>query len=167
MTLEDFEGKPVAEVGIEIPGAAGGLRDAMKIDPEQFRQGDQVYVVLHCDVTKIRFEPVDKEDPTGPQRRVHVFGVEGATMVDGDLVRTQLDEQADRILKAKEAERGISRLPYDDDGEHGLAHARGEHAEGLVTGCPVCQHETDQLAAEEAGARPTPIGKRRTRKAQG
>ncbi len=155
MELQDFEGKAVTEVGIEIPGAAGGLRDAMKIDPEQFRQGDQVFVVLHCDVTKIRFEPVDKEDPTGPQRRVHVFGVEGATMVDGDLVRTQLDEQAERILKAKEAERGISRLPYDDEGEFGLAHARGEHQDGLAEGCPVCDLERDAVAAE--AEEPTPI----------
>lgn len=161
MALDDFENKPVTEVGIEIPGAAGGLRDAMKIDPEQFHQGDQVYVVLHCDVSKIRFEPVDKDYPTGPQRRVHVFAVENATMVDGDLVSTQLTEQAERIRLAREEAEGIKRLPFDE-GEMGLAHARGEHSEGLVDGCPVCQSEKD---AEEAEQAPTPI-RGRKRKAQ-
>lgn len=32
--LTDFEGLSVRQVGIEIPGAAGGLRDPLRIDPQ-------------------------------------------------------------------------------------------------------------------------------------
>jgi hypothetical protein len=162
-TLSDFEGAPVEEAGIEIPGAAGGLRDAMKIAPQEFHKGEKVYVVLECRVGKVRFDPIDKDDLDGPQRRVHIFAVDGATMVDGDLVRSQLADQAERIRLAKESEAGIQRLPYDDEGEHGLAHARGEHAGGLVDGCPVCAAETDAEEAERN--EPASIVGRRSRKA--
>lgn len=159
--LEDFAGLPVVEAGIEIPGAAGGLRDAMKIAPQEFNHGQRVAVVLDCIVQKVRFEPIDKDYPDGPQRRAHVFAVDAATMIDRDLVRQQLADQAERIRLAKEAEAGVSRLPFDDEGEYGLAHARGEHASGLVDGCPVCQSEVDALDRE--ASTPTPITGRRKR----
>lgn len=162
--LADFEGLPVVEAGIEIPGAAGGLREAMRIDPQTFHKGEQTFVVLECKVGKVRFDPIDADYLDGPQRRVHVFTVTNATMVDGDLVRAQLSDQAERIRLAKEAEAGIQRLPMDDEGEHGLAHARGEHASGLVDGCPVCQAEVDALDRE--ASTPTPITGRRKRNAK-
>lgn len=160
-TLADFAGLPVVEAGIEIPGAAGGLQAAMKIDPQEFNHGERVAVVLDCIVQKVRFEPVDKDYPDGPQRRAHVFAVSGATMIDRDLVSSHLADQAERIRLAKEAEAGVSRLPFDDEGEHGLAHARGDHASGLVDGCPVCQSELDALDRE--ASTPTPITGRRKR----
>jgi hypothetical protein len=159
--LSDFEGLPVVEAGIEIPGAAGGLREAMRIDPQTFHKGEQTFVVLECKVGKVRFDPIDTDYLDGPQRRVHVFTVTNATMVDGDLVRVQLSDQAERIRLAKEAEAGVQRLPMDDEGEYGLAHARGEHASGLVDGCPVCQSELDALDRE--ASTPTPITGRRKR----
>ena len=45
MPLEPFEGLEVLEVGIEMPGAAGGLRDPMRIDPQEFSQGERVFIV--------------------------------------------------------------------------------------------------------------------------
>lgn len=159
--LDDFEGLPVVEAGIEIPGAAGGLREAMRIDPQTFHKGEQTFVVLECKVGKVRFDPIDADYLDGPQRRVHVFTVTNATMVDGDLVRVQLADQAERIKLAKEAEAGIGHLPFDNEGEHGLAHARGEHASGLVEGCPVCQAEVDALDRE--ASTPTSITGRRKR----
>lgn len=163
-TLQDFEGLPVVEAGIEIPGAAGGLREAMRIDPQTFHKGEQTFVVLECKVGKVRFDPIDADYLDGPQRRVHVFTVTNATMVDGELVKVQLADQAERIRLAKEAEAGVMRLPMDDEGEHGLAHARGEHASGLVDGCPVCTAELDALDRE--ASTPTPINGRKRRGAK-
>lgn len=165
LTLADFEGKSVVEVGIEIPGAAGGLREAMKIDPVTFTQGETTFVVLQCKVGKVRFEPIDKDYLDGDQRRVHVFTVEGATMVDGDLVREHLDAQAERILLAREAAQGITRLPMEQDGvefDLALVHADGGHASGLVDGCPVCRAEVEAGIAE--ANTPTPINGRKRRK---
>lgn len=154
--LTPFEGLAVRQVGIEIPGAAGGLRDAMKIEPAEFHKGETVYVVLQCVVGRVRFDPIDKDDPAGDQRRVHIFDVEGATMVDGDLVREHLDAQADRIARAKDRAAGVSRLPTPDEVERlQVEHEAGVHRD-LVAGCPDCDTEA-KAAADEAGD-PAPIG---------
>lgn len=155
--LQSFEGRPVRSVGIEIPSAAGGLREAMKIEPQEFHHGERVFVVLECDVAKVRFDPLG--DDTDDLRRVHVFAAESAVIVDEDLVRTQLDEQAAKIEEAKRRAKGEFTL---DEAQLEQAHQAGEHADGLVQGCPPCDHEA-ALAAEEDGdgpTTPTPIGDR-------
>lgn len=162
--LQPFDGRDVLRTAIAVTNAGDGLSDAMSVDPRELHVGETVYLLIEAEVAKIRFESIKDTEALA---RVHVLRAGTATFMEADQAEQAIDTMRDRVLKAKEAERGISRLPYDDDGEHGLAHARGEHAEGLVTGCPVCQHETDQLAAEEADARPTPIGKRRRAKAEG
>lgn len=172
--LADFEGSPVRQSGIEIPGAAGGLRDPMKIDPRAFHKGEKVYVVLECLVDKVRFDPIDKDAPAGDQRRVHVFSVEGATIVDGELVEEHLAAQRAKIERAKDAAKGQGRLPTDE--ELYEAHTNGEHADGLVPECVECERETAAVAAEQAEAgdtppadpapdAPTPLAGRRSRKA--
>lgn len=157
--LTPFEGQDVRRASIEIPNAAGGLRDAMKIDPQEFHQGEEIYIVLKCVVQKVRFEPIDKADPSGDQNRVHVFNAEEATFVDADLVAEHVAAQTERIARAKERAEGISRLPTDDEVER-LAdeHSDGDHASGLVPGCPECEDEA-AAEAEEAGE-PAPIAGR-------
>lgn len=102
--LSPFEGLPVTESGIEIPGAAGGLRDALKVDPIEARKGERIHVVLACDVAKIRHDPLDTEELDGPQQRVHICKVVNAAIVDGALVDGALQAQAARIARAKEIE---------------------------------------------------------------
>jgi hypothetical protein len=158
-TLTQFEGMDVRRASIEIPNAAGGLRDAMKIDPQEFHQGEEIYIVLKCVVQKVRFEPIDKADPSGDQNRVHVFNAEEATFADAELVADHVAAQTERIARAKEQAEGISRLPTDDEREAlGEDHAEGKHAAGLVPGCPDCEEEA-AAAAEEAGD-PAPIAGR-------
>lgn len=143
--LSPFEGLPVRRSAIEIPGAAGGLRDAMKIDPQEFHKGERVFVVLECEVAKIRFDPIDKAEPAGDQARVHVFNVEAATIVDESLVKQQLDEQRERIEAAKRHASGAVNL--DDHVDQLVAeHEAGEHAPDLVDGCPTCEEEKDLAA---------------------
>lgn len=153
--LTDFEGLAVRQAGIEIPGAAGGLREAMKIDPQEFAKGEVVHVVLECVVNKIRHDSIDKDDPTGDQRRVHIFNVENAAIIDGELVAERIAEQRDRIERAKEQAAGVARLPTKDE----LLRLEVEHEAGvhkiLVAGCLDCDAEAE-AEAEEAGE-PTPI----------
>jgi hypothetical protein len=154
--LTPFDGTPVLAAGMEIPGAAGGLREALRIAPEEFHKGEERYVVLKVVMKKVRHDPLPK---TEAWERVHIFECTGATFVDGDLVREKLDEQAARIEAARiEAEKakGIERLPYDgfeDDVTAVLTrqHASGAHADGLREGCPTCQEELDALAEEAGG----------------
>lgn len=112
--LSPFEGKDVLRAAIEIPNAAGALREAMKFEPVELHHGAKVYVVLECDVAKVRFDPVKDTDALA---RVHVFDAIGATMVDADLVRSHLDAQRERIQLAKEEAEGVQRVPFDGDEE--------------------------------------------------
>lgn len=150
--LDPFEGQPVLSVGIEIPGAAGGLREALKIDPVQLRHGEKAYVLLETTTDKIRFDPDKDEDGW---KRVHVLAVEQGMLVDGDLVAEHLATQKARIAEAHaqaalEKRRAAGEFTLDEAALD-EAHERGDHASGLVAGCPQCDHEA-ALAADEDGA---------------
>lgn len=149
-TLDDFEGQQVLAVGIEIPGAAGGLREALNVDPVQLHKGDVAYVLLKTTTGKIRFDPV--KDTQG-LRRVHILEVEEGMLVDGALVDEHLAGQRARIAEAKLAKEaaekgGVIQFPTDE--ELLEAHEAGEHAAALVEGCVECQKEIDAEAAEVA-----------------
>lgn len=151
MTLPAFEGHAVTQAGIEIPNAAGGLREAMKISPEAIKQGERRYVVLEVVCQKVRHEPVDREQPAGDQARVHVLMAEAATFVDHDLVREQLDKQKARIALHKDEESGQQRIM--SDAELDLQHFAGRHATRRKTGCPSCEKEKALEAEEKMAAR--------------
>lgn len=138
--LPDFEGRPVVGVGIEVPGMGGGLRDALTIDPVVFHYGDTVHLVVRARVGKLRFDPV--KDAGQAVRRVHVLDVDEAAIVSADAVADMLEKQALAIEEA----RGLQRLPFDEMSEQ---HEAGEHASGLVDGCPACDEEA-ALAESEA-----------------
>lgn len=107
--LEPFEGLPVIQSKIEIPNAAGGLRDAMKIEPRAWRKGDTAFVLMETVVGKVRFDPVT-DDETGPQARVHVLHAVAGTVLAPDVAKTWIDEQKDRIMKAREEALGIQQV---------------------------------------------------------
>lgn len=146
--LTPFGSQSVRQVGVEMPGAAGGLRDPMKIDPQEFDLGDEGYLLLHWQVSKLRFEPIDKDDPAGDLRRVHVFDVDEAAIVDGEAYGTILREQRDRVRLAQEKAKGIARL--DDPDRFAADHAAGKHVD-LVKGCLACDEETDAEGQESTG----------------
>lgn len=128
--LTKFEGRKVDAVGIEIRNAAGGLQDAMKVDPEEWHLEDEITVVIRCRVTKIRHDPLKDTDGL---RRVHILTAEEATVIEDDLVADALDEQKRRIEEVL----GVQRLPI----ELIAAHEEGGHAEESVDGCPLCDEE--------------------------
>lgn len=115
--LTPFDGSEVIRTSIAIARAGDGLSEAMKVEPREFHHGETVYVVLECTVAKVQFVPVDKDEPTGPLNRVHTLAAGVATIVDEELVRSHITEQADRNLRAREAEAGIERLEFDDEPE--------------------------------------------------
>lgn len=135
--LGKFEGRKVDAVGLEIRNAAGGLNDAMKIDPVEMHIDEEVTVVMRCTVTKVRHDPLRDTDGL---RRVHILTAGEATIVDDELVAGLLDAQKIRIEKAL----GTQRLPI----ELVEAHLNGDHADGLVEDCPNCAEEQAALDKE-------------------
>lgn len=145
--LTSFEESDVVAAAIEIPNAGGGFQEAMKFAPVELHHGQKVFVVLECEVRKVRFDPIKASDEL---TRVHVLTASAATMVDRDLVITHLDDQQERIRLAREAAEGIQRLPMDSEAYASPedAHAAGEHASGLHPDCGECNAEAAAVEAE-------------------
>ena len=145
--LSPMEGRDVLRSTIKIVRTGDGLSAALAIEPREFHHGEKVYVVVECEVTNIAFPPVKDTDAL---IRQHVLTAEAATIVEESLVRSVLDDQAERLVKAKEAAAGIVRLPYEGDEDEAMAeaHAAGEH-KSLVDDCPECQEEIDLANAGE------------------
>lgn len=135
--LQPFEGKPVLRSVVAITGAGDGLSQAMAIEPVEYHQGERVYVVLECTVDKVTFEPIDNTDPGGAQKRKHTFKAGTATVMDSDVVRDAISEQAERITVAKEKAAGVERM-LDNDGE--------PTAEAAATPAPDTDDEPQELS---------------------
>lgn len=149
--LSPFDGRDVLRSTIAITKAGDGLSEAMKIAPQEFHHGERVFVVLETTVGKVRFDPIKDTEALS---RVHVLEAGLSTIVSEALVREVLDSQAETIRLAQEAAAGIKRLPWDGDEEAAVvaAHEEGEHASGLVEGCPACDEEQNASEAEAAAA---------------
>lgn len=115
--LKPFEGREVSSTSIRITNAGDGLSEALEIDPLTLRIGERVYVVLECDVSKIRHEPRkaakgEESDPTDLVR-VQILRASAATLVDKELVGDAIAAQKDRIQAAKDAAAGQERLDLE------------------------------------------------------
>lgn len=179
--LPDYMGRPVVRSTISIRNAGDGLSEGLSIDPQVLQPGSTVYVVLECVVHAHDHDRLlDKGNDTGLMVLDQVLKAGTGTLMDADVVRDAIVEQAEKIERAKDAAAGRAKLPYPD--ELAKQHADGVHAEGLVEGCPDCDaevaaaeaeaaveqavHEAEAADAEgdgEAPAEPTSIAGRRKR----
>lgn len=107
--LGRFGNREVIGTAVAITNAGDGLSKALGVDPQLLDLDEKVYIVLECDVNKVSFTPV--KDAHNKLTRVHNLKTVGATIVDEDLVRAHLDEQAKRI----EEHAGVHRLPLDEN----------------------------------------------------
>jgi hypothetical protein len=106
--LGTFDGADVIRTRIAVTRAGDGLSEAMKVDPQLMHLGEEIYVVLRCNVAKIRFEDADPKAP-GDLCRVHVLSAGDAAIVDGELVAEVVAQQRQRIDEAN----GVQRLDFD------------------------------------------------------
>lgn len=150
--LPDYGGRKVTRTAIKVTNAGDGLSQGVAIDPVVLDLGTEVFVVLQCTVDSHEMDRVmDKGSDTGLLVLQQVLKAGTGAIVDGDLVRDAIAAQAEKIRLAKEAAKGISRLPGDDPIEQ--EHARGEHAPERRDDCFLCQEE---IAAEEREANGEP-----------
>lgn len=158
-TLSPFEGSAVVAAKIEIPDAAGGLRDAMAISPVELHHGDEGLIVLRYRVKKVRFDPADKDDESGELVRVHVFKTLEAMFFEDSELEERVRSNALSVKLAVEKLAGKLSLlddaePDEDDTERAAelvkAHDMGLHPHVLVEGCSACA----QRAADRADDKP-------------
>lgn len=161
--LSPFEDVDVVSSRIEIPDAAGGLREALKVEPVQLHIDDELHVVLHCRVKKVRFDPAGKGHE-GELTRVHVLETLEAAFIDADQVAEHIRENVDRVKREVERLAGVQRLDdamLDDDEQSELdaeneaamiqAHKTGLHPQSTVAGCPSCAERELDREADKRG----------------
>jgi hypothetical protein len=118
--LPDFEGLEVVGCRIEVRNVAGGLNDAMDVNPVMLHSGDEFDVTYRCKVGPIRHDPVDKNEPSGPQWRVHIASASRAVITDKARAEKDFAAQAE-LLAQREQIKGQQKagtsppwLGYDD-----------------------------------------------------
>lgn len=100
--FELFEGLPVIGARIEVRNTAGGLNEAMDLDPVVLHQGDEFDITYRCKVIKIRHDPEDKNEPDGPQYRVHICDASRAVLVDKSLAQAEFERQAEQLAEREQ-----------------------------------------------------------------
>lgn len=109
--LTPFENRPVTRSRIEIPGAAGGLRDAMEFDAREIAHEEELYVLLRVKCTKIRFDEIKDSDCLA---RVHslapVDGSAGMFMPD-EVVEEYLAKHREIMDREKKRKTGQEPIP--------------------------------------------------------
>jgi hypothetical protein len=145
MGFQPFGHQPVTESGIEMPGAGGGFHKSLAVDELELDHGDRITVVVDVVTAKVRFDPVDPEEPTGELRRVHVFRVEGAAQIDRKMVAEALAEQARRVKEAQ----GVDELPFADGDEPGPGICPHDRPVGECTVCPASSPVVEEAEADQ------------------
>ncbi|MGH9095130.1 MAG: hypothetical protein ACRDXE_08210 [Acidimicrobiales bacterium] len=112
--LTPFEDRDVTRSSIEIPGAAGGLQEALTVEPVEIHHGDERYLVMKVVCTKVRFDPIKDSDALA---RVQILKpVEGmSTFIGAEYVEKMVLEQKEKIDRLREEASGIMRLPEGPD----------------------------------------------------
>lgn len=163
--LHAFEGTDVVAASIEIPDAAGGLRDALAVDPVELHHGDEGIVALRWRVKKVRFDPAKGKGNEGKLARVHVFETLEAAFIDDDQLDKHIRADADRVKREVERLQGVQRLDdaieepdpeqLSSDAEHTAellrAHVEGLHHSGNVVGCVACEERDADREADQRG----------------
>lgn len=170
--LPDYNGRPVVRTAIKITNAGDGLSKGLAIDPQVLDISQTHYVVLECVVDSHEHDRIIAQgNDTGLLVLNQVLVAGTGTLIDADVVKEAIAQQAEKIERAKDAAAGRAKLPYPDELQK--QHADGAHADGLIEGCPDCDAETaaakseaevqaaEQAAADAPPPEPTPIGGRR------
>lgn len=110
-SLTPYKGHDVLSSTVSIRNTGDGLSEAMKVDPVELTLGTTVHVVLECTVEKHRYDPVDKDNSSGPLQLVNMLKAGRATLVDAGLVEAELNEQEKRIAEAA----GEPQLDLDEE----------------------------------------------------
>lgn len=114
MSLQPFEGRDVIQASMRITRAGDGLSGALRAAPTEYHTGDELYVLLKCEVGKIIYEPIlDRGDDTGDLRRVHTLVTALGTVVNGKWADQAIAAQQKKNLEAA----GVVELPGLDGDE--------------------------------------------------
>lgn len=125
-----FEGEEVVAVALEIPTIAGGLQDAVQVEPFLMHGGDDAYVLMKVRCDKIRHDPFvdrnagekasERRGEGGPWRRVQILIPGTVAFVDETFAAGAIENMAAKVREFKAEQSGIHELPLDGGGDGGV-----------------------------------------------
>lgn len=104
--LPEFEGRQVIRTSIKMTNAGDGLSEALSIDPQVLKVGQEVTVTIRAVVTEVAHKVAkgyEADEPNAPLGRVATLKAGDATIIDHDLVAEQFHQQSLRLQEAKDA----------------------------------------------------------------
>lgn len=147
MAIEQYEDRDVISTGIAVRNTGHGLEEAMKTEPVVLHHAETVYVVMECQVEKIRYDEIPETDAL---TRVQMLKAGTATILDAQVVKDAIAAQAKANQDRIDREKGQRTLEQEAAEALRSAHTLGEHANGLVNGCDLCDKERDEAEWEKA-----------------
>lgn len=151
--LGTFEGLPILDITVAITKAGDGLSNALKANPHRFPKGSRTLLLLEVEAGAVAHKPAKDADAWIEVRTLEAVGVAFVPKTLAPEVTRLITETNERVKEAIERERGVNRLPVGE--AFAKAHDAGDHASGLVPGCPTCQEEADAMADEAGDNWPT------------
>lgn len=115
--LPDYGGKKVVGTTISIRNAGDGLSEGVAVDPVVYPIGSTQFVVLETVVQA--HDHKSSKDSSEILLLDQVLKAGVGIVVDADLVQSMIDEQRDRIAKAKDAAAGRLTIPFLDGDAQG------------------------------------------------
>lgn len=137
--LPEYLGKPTVRTTIAVTNTGDGLSQAMAVDPVVYEPGSTQYVVIECEVPSHTFDLMEGGEAYELKQKLK-GGV--AVVVDADLVKQVIDEQRERIRKARDAAQGIMAMPFEEGA-----------ADGDDTPGPLDEPPADELSGRRKGKR--------------
>lgn len=126
--LTEYRGREVRKTKVTITNAGDGLSEALGIEPQEFEQGDEVFVLLRTVVGSHKLEVMKGYDPDegdAPLVLVQQLRAQDATVVTKEFADRHIKAQRVKIQRAKDEAEGKGRL----DAQPGAEGWDDEHAE--------------------------------------
>lgn len=141
----DFEGLDVIGARLEIRNIAGGLRDAMDVEPVELHIGDEFVFSGRAVVRGIRVEPREKDDLTGPQFRVAISDATQIVIVDESLVQSEFAKQAEKLAE-REQIKGQQKAEFPESDEPFFGYSTLPPAE-VIERIDACDDDDEALVS--------------------
>lgn len=129
--LGEYRNKKITSTSIAVRNAGDGLSQAMEIAPEVLEPGSTVFVLIECVVDKHTLALIEKADSYELKQ---ILKAGTATIVDDQNSKKKIAAQRNRIEKAQEAAKGISRLEGTEDAIDGKDNVTSIDAKSQAAG---------------------------------
>lgn len=142
--LGEYRGKDIIRTSVAIQKTGDGLSESMSIDPQILEIDETGYALIEYEVDHHEPKRIPGTECLELKQVLHAKTV---TIVDEDYAAERIESQKAKNQRAKDARKQQGSI---DTTLLETQHNDGNHASGLVDGCPICDTERQAEADEKA-----------------